>query len=138
MKRTFIRHAANMPIQFHLQEEENTKIEKMHNVSTGGLCFYSKVPIPIGAHLSVNIPNLKYIFTEDCIVMWCHKAKEKFEIGVKFNNDKTSFRMRMIEQICYIEKYHDEMLLKGREIDWETASKEWIEKYAGDFPKLEN
>ncbi len=136
--RSFIRHAANMPIQFDLQTGKNPKMENMQNVSTGGLCFYSDAAIPQGSHLNVKIPNLKYPFLEECIVMWCRKAKKKYEIGVKFNDDKTSFRMRMIEQICYIEKYREEMISKGRELDWQEASQEWIIKYAKDFPPLEN
>jgi len=136
--RSFIRHAANMPIEFSLQANNDPKTQNMQNVSTGGLCFISDSAIPNGSQLNVKIPNLKYPFVEECIVMWCRKAKEKYEVGVKFNDDKTSFRMRMIEQICYIEKYHEEMNSKGRNLGWKEASQEWIAKYAKDFPQLEN
>ncbi|KAA3609761.1 MAG: PilZ domain-containing protein [Calditrichaeota bacterium] len=136
--RSFIRHAANMPIHFNFQSDKNAHKQNMQNVSTGGLCFFSDSEIPSGSHLSVKIPNLKYPFVEECVVMWCRKAKKRYEVGVKFNDDKTSFRMRMIEQICYIEKYRDEMIAKGRDLDWQDASKEWIAKYAKDFPQLEN
>ena len=136
--RSFIRHAANMPIEFNIQSQNAHQEQSMQNVSTGGLCFFSDIEIPSGTHLSVNIPNLKYPFVEECLVMWCRKVKEKYEVGVKFNDNKTSFRMRMIEQICYIKKYREDMISSGRILGWEDASQEWIEKYAKDFPQLEN
>jgi hypothetical protein len=135
--RSFIRHAANMPIQFSFQADDNSKVENLQNVSTGGLCFFSTVEIPKDSHLNITIPNLKHPFVEECIVMWCRKSKEKYEVGVKFNDDETSFRMRMIEQICYIEKYFKQMKSRGRDLDWEEACQEWVEKYAKDFPQLE-
>ena len=136
--RSYIRHPANMPIEFNLQADKASKTEHMQNVSSGGLCFISDTAIPNGSHLNVTIPNLKYLFKEECLVMWCRKSGNKFKVGVRFNDNKTSYRMRMIEQICYIEKYREEMINKGRELDWQQASQEWVAKYAKDFPQLEN
>ena len=43
--------------------------------------------------------------------------------------------LRMVEQICHIEHYRNELLqTEGREISSEVAAKEWIEKYAHTFP----
>ncbi len=134
--RSYIRHPANMPIEFSFQADKTPNIQNAQNVSKGGLCFISDIAIPKGSHLNVNIPNLKSPFIEKCIVIWCRKAKGNYEVGVKFNDDKTSFRMRMIEQICHIEKYRTDMISKGRQLNWAEASQEWISKYAGDFPTL--
>ncbi len=135
--RSFIRHAANMPVRFNLQAGNKAQIENMQDVSKGGLSFFSDSEISVGSHLRIEIPNLKYPFKEDCIVVWCRPSAKKHRVGVRFNDDKTAFRMRMIEQICYIEKYREEMKAKGRELDWLEASKEWIDKFAKDFPQIE-
>ena len=44
----------------------------------------------------------------------------------------------MIEQICHIEQYKADVLAKeGRQLDVEQAAREWIYKFADDFPDLE-
>ena len=136
--RSFIRHPANIPIEFNFQANNKYKIQNMQNVSSGGLCFISDMAIPKGSSLNLCIPNLKYPFVAECVVMWCRKAKKRYEVGVRFNDDKTSFRMRMIEQICYIERYREEMIYKGRELKWQEAYKEWIAKFGKDFPQLKD
>jgi hypothetical protein len=43
--------------------------------------------------------------------------------------------VRLIEQICYIEHYRQEVLIsEGRKLTSEQAALEWIEKFAQDFP----
>ena len=43
----------------------------------------------------------------------------------------------MIEQVCHIEHYRKEVMLReGRELSAQEAAREWISKYAGDFPAL--
>ena len=67
--------------------------------------------------------------------MALRKNCQAFEIGVKFNDEKTTFRMRMIEQICYIEEYRKNLCrVQKREIPWQEASDDWISKFAADFP----
>ena len=53
-------------------------------------------------------------------------------------NEDELFRLRMIEQICHIEHYRNEMLKQqGRELSIEEAAQEWISRYAGEFPSLD-
>jgi hypothetical protein len=43
----------------------------------------------------------------------------------------------MIEQICHIEHYRQEVLrVEGRKLSSKEAASEWISKYARDFPAL--
>ena len=70
-------------------------------------------------------------------VVWCEKKGNAYEIGIEFENSRDAFRLRMIEQICHIEHYRKEVArLEGRELNAQEAAKEWISKYAGDFPAL--
>jgi len=58
-----------------------------------------------------------------------------FEIGIQFLDENDSFRVRMVEQICHIEQYKQEVFDKdGRQLSGEQAAVEWIQKYATDFP----
>lgn len=133
--RSYIRHPASMPIEFNQNNKTSGRPKQLENISGGGLCFLSDTAVETGSQVSITIPNLKHDFTETAIVMWCKPQKERYQIGVKFRNSESTFRMRMIEQICYIEKYRSEMQAAGRELSWAEASSEWISRYAASFPK---
>ena len=135
--RSFIRHPINIPIEFEAGEKQKRKTPELKNVSTGGLCFLSDEVFEKGELLRISIPNFKSEFTEDCVVVWCKKKGEKYDVGVKFLDDQTTFRMRMVEQICYIENYRKELLAKeGRRLTLKEASAEWIKKFAKEFPRV--
>ncbi len=43
--------------------------------------------------------------------------------------------MRMVEQVCHIERYRADVLEReGRALTGEQAAEEWIKRYAEDFP----
>lgn len=135
--RSFIRHPVSVPIDFETNSGKTKKIQTLQNVSRGGLCFISETALKKGNQIKVFIPNRRSKFAEDCIVVWCKKKGESYEIGVKFLDDQTTFRMRMVEQVCYIENYRKEVLAKeGRDLTPKEASDEWIKKYAKEFPRV--
>lgn len=134
--RSFIRHPVSMPIEFRAEQNEN-KTDNLYNVSAGGLCFFSDQALDEGTSINIKIPNLKHTFIENCTVVWCNKVKKRYYIGVRFEDHQTAFRMRMIEQLCYIEDYRKQILAsEGRELSPKEASSEWIEKYADRFPRF--
>ena len=56
-------------------------------------------------------------------------------MGVQFTDSTTQFSVRMVEQICHIEHYRAEVLrVENRDLTSEEAAKEWVEKFAADFP----
>ena len=126
-----------MPLDFQAISSDISYSENLHNVSAGGLCFNSAVSLDKGTSLKVNIPNLRNTFEENCTVMWCKNNNENFQVGVQFKDEQTVFRMRMVEQVCHIEDYRQEVFLtERRELSAEDASQEWIEKYANRFPRV--
>lgn len=139
--RKFIRHPAGVPIEVTLDwaEDENdeTVDQTITNVSLGGLAFVSHKPLELLERVRICIPVLNeenYLVGN---VVWCEKAGNGYEIGIEFEKSRDAFRLRMIEQICHIEHYRKEIAeLEGRELNPQEAAKEWIAKYAGEFPAL--
>jgi hypothetical protein len=139
--RKFIRHPSGVPIQVTLDfaEDENdeTVDQTITNVSLGGLAFISQQPIELLERVRICIPVLKednYLVGN---VVWCEKVGSGYEIGIEFEKSKDVFRLRMIEQICHIEHYRKEIeKSEGRELNAQEAAKEWISKFAGEFPAL--
>ena len=70
------------------------------------------------------------------MVVWCHDQGRQCEVGLRFLNEADAYAARMVEQICHIEHYKANVRRKeGRLISGEQAAKEWIEKFAENFPQ---
>lgn len=137
--RSFIRHPSDIPIDFQLEELVAEGSDYLRNVSQGGLAFCAKVALSPGTTVRIKIPLIQPVFQAIGTVAWCHPLDHEFEIGIQFLDESDTFRARMVEQICHIEQYKQEALEKeGRHLTGEQAAVEWIEKYANEFPGMEN
>ncbi len=133
--RQFIRHPADIPIEYHLEGKWSQSREPLNNISTGGLSFRSKHHLEVNSEISILIPCIKPALKVKGIVVRCHKRKSYYDVAIKFLDKDTESRVRNIEQICYIEKYRKDIFeTEGRELSGEEAASEWIAKYAKDFP----
>lgn len=130
-----------MPIQVTLdwpdEENDETVDQTITNVSLGGLAFVSPSPLEVLQRVRISIPVLQQENHLVGNVVWCEQAGSSYEIGIEFEHSRDVFRLRMIEQICHIEHYRKEVeQQEGRKLSSQDAAKEWISKYAGDFPAL--
>ncbi len=130
-----------MPIKVTLDwadnEDDETADQTITNVSLGGLAFVSAKPIKVLERVRICIPVLdrdNYLVGN---VVWCEKSGSGYEIGVEFESPRDVYRLRMIEQICHIEHYRNEVArIEGRKLTAQEAAQEWIAKFAGDFPAI--
>ena len=130
--RRFIRHPSDIPIEFSL-DESVAHSERLRDVSMGGLCFHSEAPVRVGAKIYIEIDLAP--FRAEGTVAWCRKDRDTYVVGVEFSDHLTQFSLRMVEQICHIEHYRSEIQKsEGRALSSEEAAKEWIDKYAAEFP----
>ena len=139
--RKYIRHPADVPIQVTLdwaeEDDDETVDQTITNVSLGGLAFISAKPLDVLERVRVCIPVLDQDNFLVGNVVWCEKAGSGYEIGIEFEKSRDVFRLRMIEQICHIEHYRNEVArVEGRELTSQEAAREWISKYAGEFPAI--
>ncbi len=139
--RKFIRHPADVPIQVTLDwvedEDDDNADQTITNVSLGGLAFNSSKPLEVLQRVRISIPVLQQENHLVGNVVWCDESSSGYEIGIEFEHSRDVFRLRMIEQICHIEHYRKEVeQQEGRKLSSQEAAKEWISKYAGDFPAL--
>lgn len=137
LMRRFIRHPSSVPINFDVIEcGRASGSTALVNVSRGGLCFYSDVPLPKGARVHIEIPIESPPFEVIGQVTWCHMDDKYFSIGVAFETQSEAYSVRMVEQVCYIEHYRRWVAQsEGRSLSSEEAAQEWVEHYAAEFPK---
>jgi len=137
--REFIRHPTSVPVQL-MKQDGDTKpgINALNNVSFGGVSCFCSEPFENGCSVKMTIKCIDPSFEISGKTVWCRPNNTLYEVGVEFlvSEDKM-FLLRMVEQICHIEHYRNELLHnEGREVTSEVAAMEWVEKYADGFPKL--
>ncbi len=133
-RREYIRHTADVPIQVRTVDGEAATATG-RNVSHGGLAFVSSLCPAEGATIEIAIPDVDPPFQAHARVAWCRPEEGAFLVGVQFLEATDAFRARMVEQVCTIERYREQVLEEeGRELTTHEAAAEWIGKYAGRFP----
>jgi len=131
--RSYIRHPTDIPIEVRLHRAN--EVCPMRNIGGGGLCFELEHPVPKGSTLHIRIPIRNEPFEADGVVVWCKRQNGHYEVGVRFSEEGSGFAVRMVEQVCHIEHYRRQALeLEGRYLSREDAAREWIARYAADFP----
>jgi hypothetical protein len=134
--RLYLRHPTDVPICYRLGHPATDRSDCLRNISHGGLCFRSRIPIAPGANIHIQIPIAEPVFEADGVVVWCHAADVAFEVGIRFEGMETDYRVRMVEQVCQIEHYrHEALRAEGRELTGEQAAAEWIQQNAARFPR---
>jgi len=137
--RRYIRHPADIPIKYGLEDVVDHTAEYIHDISEGGLSFKSKAALKKGSLIMIEIPITKPVFKARGEVAWCRKKGDLYNVGVRFLDHETDFRLRMVEQVCHIEHYRKKILEgEGRKLSGEEAAAEWIKKYAERFPSIDD
>lgn len=133
-KRGYVRHSADLPIEIKFGDLVPDKTEYLNDISLGGLSFKSRVPLKENTEIHIKVPLTRPVFEAIVRVIWCRKNGDIFDIGAEFLGPKDLFKIRMVEQICNIDKYKKEILAKeGRHLTGEQAALEWIAKFAAQF-----
>ena len=138
--RRFIRHPSDIPIEFQVNDSTDYAKRPLKNIGAGGLCFLSEKPIEQGAKVHIHIPlAFEQIqsdsFDAEGYVAWCLAEEDGYTVGVEFDDQSSRYSVRMVEQVCHIEHYRaDVREHEGRVLSAEEAAKEWVERYAAEFP----
>ena len=133
--RQFIRHPANIPIDVSDTGRFMRVSLRSQNVSLGGVALRSATPMEPGTIVMVSISYVQPPFETRAHVVWCSPREGSYELGVEFLSVEDAFRARMVEQVCHIEHYRQEIeRTEGRTLTVEEAAHEWIGIYAAQFP----
>jgi len=135
--RSYLRHPSEMPILVRCEDSPAHGARRMHNVCLGGLACRSEEPLKVGSKVIIRIPIVHPPFEVQGEVVWCRPVAACFDLGIQFATQEDAFAARMVEQLCYIERYRQDILEKeGRVLDSQAAAAEWISKFAAAFPTL--
>ena len=134
--RTYIRHPADIPVEIEIQPNRLHKQRQTSNVSYGGLAFISDCLLEPGTQIRVCIAVVDPKFEADGFITYCRQECGQYLIGVEFMHRDDLFVARMVEQICHIQHYKQQVAAhEGRKLSAQEAASEWISKYASRFPR---
>ena len=136
--REYIRHPADIPIEFQQDSPSLSRNETMANISQGGLAFHAHTALAVGTVIQIRIALRQPAYQARARVAWCHPNSTGFDVGVELLDADDVFRARMVEQLCHIEHYKQMVLrTQGRRLSGQQAALEWISKFAEQFPQTE-
>lgn len=133
-RRSFIRHTVGVPIDVRAVSGSAATKQQTVNVSVAGLSFVSESALEPGSTIEISIPHVQPPFHALARVSWSAPEHGRYCIGAQFLDAGDAFRARMVEQVCEIERYREEVARSGRVIDAQQAAAEWIAKHAEQFP----
>ncbi len=134
--RNFIRHPADIPKKIIKNGSEDSYRQPLKDSRIGGLRCRFNEPLAKGTEIIIIIDLVEPVLEIPGRVIWCKAVDDSYELGIEYRGEEDVYRLRMVEQICHIEHYRNEIQLReGRNISSEQAAREWIVKFAGDFPK---
>lgn len=135
--RAYLRHPTDVPIRIDALPIHERATQRMKDVGLGGLSCRATCELDVGTLVEVSIDIVKPPFHAEGRVAWCKHHNGFHELGIQFMRLEDAFAARMVEQVCHIEHYRNEVLAReGRVIDSNTAACEWIQMHAADFPEL--
>lgn len=133
--RRYIRHPADIPIEVKVRGQMTHNIHNTVNLGIGGLAFCCDRNFAVGDVVEIRIPFVHPPFNVEARVSWCKARDSSFMLGVEFLNQDDAFMTRMVEQVCHIENYQKAVYrTERRQLSPEEAAREWISKYAAQFP----
>ena len=137
--RQYIRHPTNIPIEYSILDVTFEDKPHVRNISRSGLCFTTSTRIEPDKIIHIKILLEGYDFEVEGIVMWCRDSEdhpnERYEVGVKFGTPRAELSVRMIEKLCHIEEYRQQVATReGRMLTSHQAALEWLEKFGDNFP----
>jgi hypothetical protein len=133
--RVYVRHPSEFPVELRAPDDRQPRRERLRDLSAGGLCCRSASPFAQGEYVRIRIPVGVASFEGEGRVAWCRPHDGCYRVGIEFIAEPEAFRVRIVEQICHIERYHRQQRAEGREVSEEQAAIEWIDRYAANFPR---
>ena len=135
----FIRHPVEITIEVRTRGQSTHDTHNTVNLSIGGLAFRCDREFAPGDVVEIRVPFVRPPFELKARVAWCKAREGHYEIGVEFLDQDDAFMARMVEKVCHIENYKQDILrTEGRLLSPEEAATEWLTKYAARFPGTED
>ena len=135
--RKFLRHPSDMPVELVLRKQACIPRQRLNNISLGGVACNSTRGFRRGTSVELRIPLLGEQARYPGVVAWYRRQDSDYLVGIAFLDEDTLFRARMVEQVCQIQHYRQQLeQASGHPMAIEQCAQDWIAKHAAEFPYL--
>lgn len=134
--RRFIRHPTDFPILVFSMDSADGDEASLCDISQGGLACSLQRELCPGADVALGIPSLQQDYRFSGQVVRCRRCSNGYRVGIQFRDETESFKSKMVAQVCQIEHYRKKLRRGGRELDSETAAREWIDRFGRQFAEI--
>lgn len=110
-----------------------------HDLSEGGLAFYSITRIEKNSPLEITIAVRQHVFKIEAVAVYSsdHPVKKFYRTGVTFKSSTDAFKAKLAEEVVLIKAYQKQVSAEVHHaISEDDAALDWIEKNAARFSKL--
>lgn len=119
------RLASNAGIDTTMSGRQKLQSECLNDISFEGLSFESEVAYRRGTILTISIPVTQPSFQVISEVVWCKPNGGHYRVGTKFLQIQNGYRMKMLEQLSFIETYRKKVFYdENRSLSCEQAYSE--------------
>lgn len=126
-----------MPVELVLRKQACIPRQRLNNISLGGVACNSSRGFRRGTSVELRIPLLGDQACYPGVVAWCRRQENNYLVGIAFIDEDTLFRARMVEQVCQIQHYRQQLEDEsGQPMAIEQCAQDWIAKHAAEFPYL--
>lgn len=124
------------PWQLELADLCNSPSFQFDNSATG-LSYLGPEPLSAGDMVQFKLPSLTDQVSAKLRVTHCQpQSQQGYLIQLQFINEEQAYRFRMMEQLCQIQQYQQQMQQQGRQLNLNEAAAEWINDFAASFKSI--
>jgi len=108
-KRKFVRHPAEIPIEYEVEGKPSNSTQYTKNISFGGLCFQSDSPLENETIITLRFSSLNPDYKIRCRIAWSAPNQDKYDVGVEFLDNNDARLAKIIEEIIYIKNFQKQV-----------------------------
>lgn len=121
------RVSSTLSVRLHHPRRDSHHARTIQNLSVGGIACYSEEPVPTGERVAIEMAIGAQQVQLHGTVVWCRAAGGRFELGLRFEEDRAETRARVYRELAEIEHYrHEVLMLEGRQLSSDAAALEWM------------
>lgn len=138
-RRKYYRHPISAPIKLRATSNPDSIRAQTEEVSLGGLSFLSQNRLEKGSFVDLSIPVKDKLFEIKGRVTYCVEQSKggRFRTGILFLDSPSAFRAKLAEEALEILRYRKDISReRGEEVSEEEAARQWIQRFAENFPNL--
>ena len=99
-----------------------------------GLIINTQEAFDPGTFVRISHPSLCPETQIHASVLWCRRQDSGYQLALEFRSEEDLYRVRLLEQLCYIKLYQVERQRQGERLSFDSAAEQWIAQYAAHFP----